>query len=268
MHKTIISFTIFLLCFSNSSIFGQKSITIKNFKYSPGDWTILEAKFELDGVKYKMNFTDGNENHILTDKGVRGDGLNIASLNKYKQYANAYLRDTITITLFKKSFYITNLEKGIKQKKVKLISMPFTENANIVIRDHLPHINLKDLLTDQIKPIEEFLPDTSYKYFVVNIWMSGCAPCEEQIQYLTKFKEMGIGVINISTDFTLHSDKKLAFSKNMCGKTAYLEDPELRRSFNVTSFPTTVLYDRNFEMKGRASGIVSMLNGLTRNPLK
>lgn len=251
----------------NLNLFSQNTFVVK-FKIEDGNQgKDLIANYKLDGIKYMFQLKDVNNNGKFSEKGNKGDALNIYSKNNIKQIVSIYLKDTISITFYDKTFYITNLDKSISQKKLIFHEMPFNANSDITFRNQLPNVMVKDLATDKEELIENFLPDTSYQYFIINAWATGCAPCINDIKYLSDVQnKYGIGILNISMDSTHESDNIFAANHDMVGKSVYLELDKLYSDFNIHCFPTTILYSKDRKLVHYFLGITEMLNFITRQP--
>jgi len=100
-------------------------------------------------------------------------------------------------------------------------------------------------------------------FIVIDFWSVECKPCNLWLPSLKKitdkYKDNGVRLVIISQDTSLTQSKIEPFLRSMKIDNLVLLDPELEVSdqFNVTSIPTTLIIDKDLQIRYRHSGFVT-----------
>ncbi len=97
------------------------------------------------------------------------------------------------------------------------------------------------------------------RYVLLNMWATWCAPCVSELPALARLKGAVPGLVVIAVDLT-HNDKAAdaqSFLKSHhAGSLGAFVDQDITmmRSFGVAGLPTTILFDPQGKVIGRAEG--------------
>lgn len=126
-----------------------------------------------------------------------------------------------------------------------------------VSAEHLPNENIKInvLNFEELKPLLEKKTDTTY---VVNFWVTWCAPCIAEIPYFEqvgeKYSNDKLKVLMVSLDFPTHIKSRLIpFIKKekMKNEVVLLDDPNSNRWIPLVdedwsgAIPATLVYNKH-----------------------
>lgn len=111
-----------------------------------------------------------------------------------------------------------------------------------------------------------FNPKNNHNIYVLNFWFTACAPCVVEMPELNKlydkYKDQGVKFLAITYDDEEEITKFL--SKKMFKYPIAVEAESVINKYNISSFPTNIVIDRNgliiFEENGLKFGILERLD--------
>ena len=117
------------------------------------------------------------------------------------------------------------------------------------------------------------LRDLRGKVVVLDFWATWCGPCQAQSPVLdglaTRFRDRGLVVVGMNTNDEEGNAKRWAASHGVVYPIVYDDGNKVAHEYNVESFPTLVIIDREGKIVARRIGITSAneLEGLVKKIL-
>ena len=119
-----------------------------------------------------------------------------------------------------------------------------------------------------------FNPKNNHNIYVLNFWFTACAPCVVEMPELNKlydkYKDQGVKFLAITYDDEEEITKFL--SKKMFKYPIAVEAESVIKKYNISSFPTNMIIDKNgliiFEENGLKSGISERLDQAITKAMK
>lgn len=134
-----------------------------------------------------------------------------------------------------------------------LIMSLFMAAAQLYAEDAVKKITISEL--------NALLESNRGKVVVVDLWATWCPPCRKEIpgfiNLYNKYKDKGVEIIGIA--FDENGEKALPpFIKKMSiNYPVYLEGKDVAKSYDLSAFPTTVIYDKNGKVAKKRVGYTS-----------
>tara|TARA_E500000178_G_C16637581_1_gene580489 strand:- start:96 stop:566 length:471 start_codon:yes stop_codon:yes gene_type:complete len=96
-------------------------------------------------------------------------------------------------------------------------------------------------------------------FFLINFWASWCAPCIKEMKDFSALKRRlpKIRILTISQDSDI-SDALAFFKKNKYENLEqyYDFDKEISKRFSLRGLPTTLIYNKDYEVIAKVEGII------------
>lgn len=88
---------------------------------------------------------------------------------------------------------------------------------------------------------------------LINFWASWCGPCRQEMPILSelhdKYKAMGFTVLAVNVEENSSKARKLLRDMPVSFPVLYDNDSNVSKQYNVVAMPSTVLVDRNGNMR-------------------
>lgn len=158
---------------------------------------------------------------------------------------------------------MTKLEKKAITEYFNTIDKKYTNTPDyIVVSSHLKRMNddnfgkkfmnftLPNILEKETD-LDEII--TKNDFTVLDFWWSGCLPCrkfnQESKEYYKTLKENGIEIISINVDDGLRKWQNASKKDNIEWVNLYAgANSKIQTDYNVVSFPTTIIFNRNKQL--------------------
>lgn len=233
------------------------------------DYNIYARKF--DKKYWKINnawsFNDNVKNDSMRKyiyPNIKSKTLELIEkeLNK-KEYSAIKLDYLRTIFDNNPIYNFNDLSLSDKKRVINLFnqtdsSLKNTPDYNIV-KNYISKLNstpslliFKDYSLIDINGNEITLSEiiSNNKFTVIDFWWSGCLPCrkfnKEVKQYYNQLKEKGIEIVAINVDMQNSTWKNSSSKDKIEWVNLYAgKDTTILLDYNITSFPTKIIFDRN-----------------------
>lgn len=202
--------------------------------------------------------------------------VNYSFYNKYPaSYATAYSmrftgRDLTDDSL--KLFYI-RFPPAVKESEYGKHIYELLENRKIGIVNSMA----ADFSTTDINGNKLSLADfKGKKYVLLDFWGSWCVPCRKEsphlIELYTRYKDRGIEFIGVADDDETQDKWRKAVEEDKLPWLQVLKggnkEAGISRKFNVGSYPTQILIDKEGKIIGRYTGTLEGLDTMMANIFK
>ncbi len=133
-----------------------------------------------------------------------------------------------------------------------LLVSQFTLAAN-TIEGLAPDFTLKSNTGSNLR-----LSELRGQVVLINFWASWCGPCRQEIPLLDdihqKYSKLGFTVLGVNVDQDSAKADKILNDIPVNFPVLYDNEGEVSRLFNVEAMPTTIIVDRNGNMRFRHRG--------------
>jgi thiol-disulfide isomerase/thioredoxin len=153
---------------------------------------------------------------------------------------------------------VNTFKKWSKEILLSLIFLFFASIIiNIIKQPDIPNNSLQFLETNIVGKQNTIYKVPKDKPFVVVFWGSWCPICKQDLgnfsKVANKYDVIGVGV-NSGSDSDI-----LAFLKeqNISLKTINDDNGEIAQKFNISTYPTTLIYDKDGNLKFTEVGYIT-----------